>query len=234
MSRESVADPAASAMPLHVAWLVHQLRNELMLARALVQMAERSIGDIPAADFLRRARHAIDRVATMVGHAQTQDTLFTSPPPLERLDLSALVASAVERMQPRFAESGVHVVVSQPPGRSPGEVMGVATLLDGALANVLSNAVEATPPGARVVLSLAEPSPGWVEVSVVDSGPGFDPATLPRLLREPVSTKGEPSRGMGLLITKDIVERIHGGRLELACAPGGGAVCRIQLPLARP
>ncbi|MBY6278446.1 sensor histidine kinase, partial [Symbiobacterium thermophilum] len=72
-----------------------------------------------------------------------------------------------------------------------------------------------------------------VYLEVADNGPGFDPAVRDRVLEPFFTTKSGSSLGMGLPIVKAIVENAD-GRLELADAPGGGAVVRVSLPIATP
>jgi two-component system, LuxR family, sensor kinase FixL len=69
---------------------------------------------------------------------------------------------------------------------------------------------------------------GMVEVSMTDSGPGIEPAHLPRLF-EPFFTTKQSGIGMGLAISRKIVEA-HRGRIGAENHAGGGAIFRVTLP----
>jgi signal transduction histidine kinase len=73
---------------------------------------------------------------------------------------------------------------------------------------------------------------GWVEIRVQDTGVGIAPDDLPRVF-EPYFTTKEVGIGLGLALTKQILEQ-HGGRIELTSRPGEGTVARIQLPAGVP
>jgi two-component system sensor kinase FixL len=69
-----------------------------------------------------------------------------------------------------------------------------------------------------------------VEVSVADEGPGFPRKVLDNMHAPFLSTKGRSGMGIGLSISRRIVEA-HGGTLSLRNAPSGGAIVSFTLPL---
>jgi two-component system CheB/CheR fusion protein len=102
--------------------------------------------------------------------------------------------------------------------------------------NLLSNAVKFTPEGGTIaVRSWADES--WLVVEVSDTGIGIEPELLPRIFQ--AFEQGEPrgaqrfgsGLGLGLAISRAIVE-FHGGTLEARSdGPGCGATFRVRLPL---
>jgi signal transduction histidine kinase len=108
--------------------------------------------------------------------------------------------------------------------------------------NVLVNAFQAMPQGGRLSIgarqvSGADPSSGsplssngrWVEVSFRDTGCGIASDDLPRVF-EPYFTTKEVGIGLGLALTKKIVEE-HGGSIALDSALDEGTTVRIRLPV---
>jgi len=71
-------------------------------------------------------------------------------------------------------------------------------------------------------------APGGATFTVSDTGPGIPEADLPRVF-EPYFTTKEGGTGLGLAIAQRIAEE-HGGRLEVASAPGAGAAFTLTLP----
>jgi anti-sigma regulatory factor (Ser/Thr protein kinase) len=93
--------------------------------------------------------------------------------------------------------------------------------------NLLSNAIEASPAGAVVVLTVAHRS-GDLRVSVEDRGAGLPAALRARVFDAQFSTKGE-GRGLGLSLVQDEVRRF-GGRVEVSSPSRGGARFVVTLP----
>ena len=111
------------------------------------------------------------------------------------------------------------------------ELPGSPVLLRRALANLLRNAVEATPPERRAGLD-AVVLEGRVEaddvaVSVGDRGPGIAPGQREKIFLPFYSTK-ENGAGLGLAIVARIAE-LHGGTVEVDDRPGGGALFTLRL-----
>jgi signal transduction histidine kinase len=70
-----------------------------------------------------------------------------------------------------------------------------------------------------------------VELAVIDSGPGMEPDTLPRVF-EPFYTTKPSGMGMGLSIARTIIDA-HRGRIWAQNNTSGGAAFRILLPVVR-
>jgi len=118
-------------------------------------------------------------------------------------------------------------------GRLP-ETWLDADKIDQILANLIENAIRH---GAGTVTTVIESAmvhgePG-VAVSVRDQGPGIAPEFAPRVFRQFWRSKRRGGAGLGLFIVKGLVEA-HGGSIDVAQAPGGGAEFRFTMPAGAP
>jgi signal transduction histidine kinase len=115
----------------------------------------------------------------------------------------------------------------------PGELRQVFT-------NLITNAAEASGPGGRVQVLLegslpADSRPG-ATVTITDSGPGVPESHQAKLFKPFFTTKGEQGTGLGLWVSRGIVEK-HGGKIELNNSTDPdfpGAVARVYLPALGP
>ena len=93
--------------------------------------------------------------------------------------------------------------------------------------NVLSNAIQATPPGGRIAITIAERGER-VHVSVADTGCGIPADRLPAIFDDFITTKRR-SLGLGLAISKKIVEQLN-GRITVSSQVGEGTTFAIDFP----
>jgi signal transduction histidine kinase len=110
-----------------------------------------------------------------------------------------------------------------------GLVEGYPGPLNQCFFNLLLNAVEAA--HGEISVALRE-SDSAVEVVIADDGDGV-PADLAEQVFRPFFTTHPKAAGLGLTVSRAIVER-HGGTLKLGGAPGGGARVEVRLPLRAP
>jgi signal transduction histidine kinase len=119
-------------------------------------------------------------------------------------------------------------------GGGPGAGDGDRDRLKQVLLNLMSNAIEYTPPGGTVTLGLACVG-DWARVTVSDTGPGIPQDELPhifeRFYRVDRSRRrtGQGGAGLGLSIAYWIT-RSHEGRLEVASEVGKGTTFSVWLP----
>ena len=101
-----------------------------------------------------------------------------------------------------------------------------------AIGNLLRNAVQHTPDNSVVAISIEQRDDNVLAISVIDAGPGADPATIAACLRpldRVADADEEVNSGLGLPMTKAIAQA-HGGTLEISTAPGEGTIAVIVLP----
>lgn len=95
--------------------------------------------------------------------------------------------------------------------------------------NLLWNAVQAMPAGGRLAIRTGLVEPGWVAVSVADSGIGIPPADLSKIF-EPLFTTKPKGLGLGLALIRNLVEA-NGGCIRVESEVGRGSTFTVQLPV---
>lgn len=155
-------------------------------------------------------------------------------PRFERLDLGRVFHHVQEQLAPSAKRRGVGIAL-EITGIEP--VTADAVLLQRLLANLVSNAIDASRPGQTIALSVRHERPGWVRLEVVDHGCGIASDNLARIFEPYFTTKefGEDVRGfgLGLTICQKIVD-LHRGTIAVWSEPGRGATFTIDLPTAQP
>ncbi|HEX6882429.1 MAG TPA: chemotaxis protein CheB [Planctomycetota bacterium] len=141
---------------------------------------------------------------------------------LQRVDLLAAIDEAIASLQPMAADKGLHLERNQ--DATPALVSADPTRIRQVLANLVTNAIKFTPAGGRVQITLRTLR-SRAEVSVTDTGEGIGPEHLPRLFErfrhsDPLTSRPQGGLGLGLAVTKQLVE-LHGGVLS-ASSPGRG------------
>jgi signal transduction histidine kinase len=104
------------------------------------------------------------------------------------------------------------------------------------LINLIGNAIKFTPPGGSILAKacLVEIDPGFIYVSVSDTGRGISaeakPSIFERMYQAPETfDNSRTGLGLGLYIAKELVE-LHGGRISVASQPGEGSTFTFTLP----
>lgn len=125
----------------------------------------------------------------------------------------------------------LQLLVELPP--EPLYVLASPARLEQVWANLLQNAIQATPPGGQIQIRL-QTAEGHAEVFFQDSGKGI-PSTHWKAIFEPLFTTKAPGEGtgLGLPLCRQIVES-YGGTLELLHSEPGFTLFRVRLPLTSP
>ncbi|HUP52396.1 MAG TPA: HAMP domain-containing sensor histidine kinase [Longimicrobiales bacterium] len=158
--------------------------------------------------------------------------LIGTEPELESLSVRQVVRDLEHYLAariPRLARKGIDLVVDVPPGLP--RVKGNEVLLIWALENVVKNALDALAGrGGKITIYAREIGGDWVSVRIRDTGPGVDPEIRDKIFEPGVSSK-PGGWGVGLALSRRIVEGVHRGRIELL-ETGEGTTFQIRLPIA--
>jgi two-component system sensor histidine kinase HydH len=158
-------------------------------------------------------------------------------PRMDVVDLCRILEQAAMFLEHECEAKAVRLERDCPPGTS---VLGDKDLLYRAVYNVLGNAMQAMTQGGFIEVLARPAAPNleglpaeggpWLELSVRDSGPGFDEANLDKM-KDPFYSTKDTGTGLGLAIVTSIVES-HGGFVTLTNHPESGAVVTLLLRLA--
>jgi two-component system OmpR family sensor kinase len=148
-------------------------------------------------------------------------------------DLAALLHTAVVNMEP--AAEAKSVTLSLQLAEPLPVLQADPDRLAQVLRNLLTNAVRHTPCQGEIVVTAAA-LPGWVRVSVTDTGEGIAQEDVECIFErfwraDPSRSRGNGGAGLGLAIAKSLVEA-HGGRIWAENPPGLGARFVFELPRA--
>jgi signal transduction histidine kinase len=218
-----------------IAWAGHDLRTPLSSIRLLVSALSDGIVSDPQTvqQYLSQTKKQVDQLSGLV------DDLFQVSQldagglhlELEAASLTDLLSDTLESFTALARQSSITLSGSAAPGIDPlrMDVQRIGRVLN----NLVSNALQHTPPGGRVTL-VAVPDTGGVSVSVSDTGEGILPEDIPHVFER--FYRGDKSRsrlsggtGLGLAIAKGIIEA-HNGRIHVVSERGKGTTFTFTLP----
>ncbi|GAA3707207.1 HAMP domain-containing sensor histidine kinase [Terrabacter ginsenosidimutans] len=239
--------PLGEAMELQrqfVADASHELRTPLAVISTRAQMLRRHVAvDAAAADGDPAAARRLAEVDQLVHDTQAMadvvsDLLLSAQlehvdEVAERVDLGALASEVVTSLMPYAAERGVTLVDEGAGAGGACVVDGVGPSLRRSVLALVDNAIAHSDKDSRVEVRSTAVG-GEARVDVVDHGHGVDVEDVERLSRR--FSRGDGASGgrrvgLGLALVTQIV-RSHGGRLEVAETPGGGATFSLLIPAA--
>lgn len=163
-----------------------------------------------------RLNGIVDRLLEL---ARPSKALFVS------CDASQLTAEVLALIKGEFEAKGIQLKADIP--SASFAIIADGPKLKQALMNMLLNALQATPAGGTVTVTL-EQRKGECRLEVKDTGPGIDPDKLEQIF-DPYFTTKEKGMGLGLYVAQEIVQE-HGGRLEVKSQPGQGASFILVIP----
>jgi two-component system, OmpR family, phosphate regulon sensor histidine kinase PhoR len=151
------------------------------------------------------------------------------------LSLAVLVEEQVQMIRSYAEERNVHILGSQP--IICDQVVADRDMMSLVIVNLLSNAVKYNRPGGSISIETeVDEIEEVVRVRVTDTGVGIPPDEAEHLFekfyRAPANARRAEGTGLGLNLVKQIVERLHGGRVFVQSQVGVGSVFGFELPLA--
>ncbi|MBS0292279.1 MAG: phosphate regulon sensor histidine kinase PhoR [Proteobacteria bacterium] len=248
LSRDITALEQAEAMRRDfVANVSHEIRTPLTVLVGFVETLQTlPLKEDERARYLGLMAQQAARMQHLVQDLLTLSRLEGSPPPgmSDWVPVSALLSHCEEEARALSAmltrgQARPHQISFPGPvqARAAGQVAGIASELQSALANLVGNAVRYTPAGGCITVTWEVLAEGGARFAVRDTGPGLAPEHLPRITERFYRVDRSRSRdtggtGLGLAIVKHVVQR-HGAMLEISSVLGQGSVFAVHFPPAR-
>jgi PAS domain S-box-containing protein len=208
------------------ATVAHEVNNPLEALVNAIYLAQHTEGlPTEAAAHLRLADSELRRITHIVRQTLGFYRESTSP---RSTELSQLVSEVLDLYRSRSLTRGVTLRTS---GHTVDEVFVtvIAGEIKQVLANLIANAIDATPTGGFVETSVLRFEDS-VEIVVADTGCGIAEADRKHLFEPFFTTKADVGTGLGLWVSKGIAEK-HGGSIVFDDATDKGATFRLRLPI---
>ncbi|HYA96433.1 MAG TPA: ATP-binding protein [Terriglobales bacterium] len=208
------------------ATIAHEIKNALDTLLNLLYLIEHCGSVEPELrEMIGQAREEVSRVGQITRNtlALQRETAF----PVS-MSLSEIVDGVCRLFEAPLAQKRIKLERQYESG---GQMMGFPGELRQVFTNLIANAVDAMADGGHLTLSISSREGGF-GVCVTDDGPGIAPEHLEKVFAPFFTTKGEKGTGVGLWVTRNIIEDI-GGRIEVSSStrPGRSGTCfTVTLP----
>jgi signal transduction histidine kinase len=199
--RKSEERATAGQLALEV---MHEVRNPLEALGHIAYLATEEAND---PDEVRRYMHLAEEQLNILNHI-ARYTLSLARTSLEAksVDLVAVAEAALRIHQRKIEARKIHIVRRLPENLPAtvyaGEILQV-------LSNLVMNALDALPEQGSLYLRLRQ-SKGHIRMMIADNGCGIPKECLPKIFQPFFTTKGEQGTGLGLSLSKNIIDRHHG------------------------
>ncbi len=215
--------------------LAHEINNPLEAVTNALYILQNFAG-LPseALGLVDTATNELARVSRIVKQSLSYYRIDRSP---REVNLTETLQDSLRIFQDKFRKAEVHVSTRIRPQTN---IFGFVDEIRQAIDNLLLNAVEATPKGGRLVVSLRSSRDwkhasrsGMARLTIADTGSGISRDQLPRLFEPFFTTKAERGNGLGLWVVQGIVSK-HEGSIRVRSSTTGcnqGTVVSILLPV---
>ncbi|MGY5854728.1 MAG: ATP-binding protein [Candidatus Thorarchaeota archaeon] len=204
----------------------HELRNPLAVIRNAIYYLKMVVDSSDS-----EVKETLDILETEV---TTSSMIITSlldyakpkPPTRMKTDLQELTDSSISRVE---IPENVEVVANY--DDDIPTLLVDPTQMSRVIINLGRNAIQAMPEGGKLTIHGTVSEPGWVSLSLTDTGVGMSEETKTQLF-EPLFTTKAKGIGLGLVIVKTLVEG-NGGTIEIESEEGKGSTFTVKLPVVQ-
>ncbi|WP_273427771.1 CHASE2 domain-containing protein [Marinobacter sp.] len=215
-------------------FISHDVRSPLVSQLALIEQLKRDPSHIDRQQLdqlgrlARRSYHLAEEFVQLARAEQLTETRFYE------CEILAIVENARDSVSEQAAEKGIHFHLQ---GTEDLWLRGNAELLERAVINLLTNAVQYSPAGSAIDIQVFRAG-HLACLTIGDEGSGIDAEELPHLFdryrrQKRSELAGVRGTGLGLSFVKTVVEK-HRGQIAVASEPGEGSTFTLRLPIADP
>ena len=213
------------------ATVAHEINNPLAAVTNLLYLIEQSLTDAPTLGYVKMAMEEVDRVS----HIVTYTLRFNRRTDIPSWEfVSQIIDSALAIYDVRLRQPGITLRRDY---AEEDRVFCFSSELRQVFANLIANALDAMKRDGKLIIRTrpqlhSRTGETGMRVSIADTGCGMDRGTLRRLFEPFVSTKGESGTGLGLWVSREILDK-HGATIHVRSRqkPGAsGTVFSIWIP----
>ncbi|MEO6152166.1 MAG: PAS-domain containing protein [Croceibacterium sp.] len=234
--RNTALEEADAVKTRFLANMSYEFRTPLTSIGGFAELLQSGIaGDLTAQaqEYVEAILSSVERLSQQIETVLdlTQSEAGLLPLATEEVEVLPFVTQIVREREETLEGKGLALDLRG--DRSAGKVMADQRQLARAVGNLLDNAINATPPGGRILIQLQRRKQG-ARIVISDNGEGMKASELARALdgyRLGADGKAEGTRrgGLGLPLARQLIEA-HGGRLEMQSEKGAGTTATIVLP----
>ena len=219
------------------AGMAHEIRNPLSTIKTFVQLLPRKI-EKPG--FLEKFQRTVPRELDQINRL-VEDLLELARVPkynFEKTDIKSLLEQTIDFLEEEMQKQQIDCRCEYSSDLPP--IQADVSQLAKAFNNLIRNAVQAMPPGGKLLIKAfyqkeqIEGVPkvtagnGWITLVFQDSGAGISSEDIKNIF-SPFFTTKDIGTGLGLAITHKVITE-HGGRIDVESREGKGSLFRIYLP----
>jgi signal transduction histidine kinase len=202
--------------------VAHEIKNPLTSIKSLIALEREEAMTDRSRKRLTVIEGEVQRIQVIVhdylSYARPLDKLR-----VREVDLHDLAVRTTEVLEARSRTAGLSLSVAG----SKAVVQADPHRIRGALLNLISNAIEATPDGGAVSVEVGAHAEGGAFLTVRDTGKGMTPEQLARL-GTPFFTTRDGGTGLGVVMARATIQQ-HGGTIDFESEPGRGTTVHLRL-----
>jgi len=209
--------------------VIHETNNPLAVIRNYLQLLSKKLdADDSAQSELKTIKQEIDRIGNII--LRCKDALDADVNEFSSISINNIVSELIHLFKSSLFIT--HKIKSNLKlDKNLNIIDSDKDLIKQIITNLIKNAVEAIREDGEINITTGNINingRNYVELKLNDTGPGISPEIMKNLYKPMISTKGKEHSGLGLSITKNLVERLHG---SISCITNdSGTTFSVQFP----